>query len=81
MALLTVKEAASRLGISTATAYLLCDRRRPAIRHHRLGTTGETIRIPEDALAEYLARSTVAPAAVPGPEATPRRPLRYIKLK
>jgi excisionase family DNA binding protein len=59
--LLTVKEAASRLGVSTATLYLLCNREKPLIRHHRLGVGRSSIRIPEDALAEYIAAGEVTP--------------------
>jgi excisionase family DNA binding protein len=52
MKLLTVREAAVRLGCSPALVYQLCAERR--IGHVRLGVGRGTIRIPEDELEEYL---------------------------
>lgn len=70
--LLTVKEAAERLGISTALMYALVAARR--IRHQRHGLRRGIIRIPEDALDEYKASVTVGAEKVV-PE---RRKLRHL---
>ena len=62
--LLTVKQAAERLGISAATVYQLCSARR--IRHERHGLGRGTIKIPEDALDEYRRSVTIeAPPLIP----------------
>ena len=54
--LLTVKEAARRLGVSLGTVYGLCSRKE--IEHHRIGAYGRgTLRISEEALARYLEKS------------------------
>ena len=58
--MLTVKQAAERLGISQALLYALCDQRR--IRHERHGLRRGVIRIPEDALDEYRKSVTVVAA-------------------
>jgi excisionase family DNA binding protein len=49
--LLTVRQAAERLGVSVALVYALCSRRR--IRHERHGLGRGVIRIPEAGLEEY----------------------------
>lgn len=49
--LLSVQEAADRLGVSAALIYALCAKRR--IRHERHGVGRGVIRIPEEALDEY----------------------------
>lgn len=53
MALLSVKEAARRLGLSSSLVYSLCAF--GLIRHFRHGRPGKrgTIRISEEAIAEY----------------------------
>ena len=70
MALLTVKQAAERLGVSQALVYALCEQKR--IRHERHGLGRGTIRIPEDALEEYRKGVTVGvsqeAASVPPPK-------------
>jgi excisionase family DNA binding protein len=76
MELLTASEVASQLGVTTDAVYRLCDRKRPMIRHHRIGTARATIRIPADALAEYLAAAEVRPAESPPPLTPP--PRRYV---
>ena len=68
MKLLSVREAAERLGVSPALVYELCAARR--LRHERHGLKRGTIRIPEDALDEYRKRRTVEAeegASVPVP--------------
>ena len=70
MPLITVKEAARRLSLSRGLVYALV--RAGQIRHERHGLRRGTIRIPEDAIADYRAIVTVRA----GPEriqAPPRR--------
>src|SRR5687768_13376909 len=62
VAMLSVKQAAERLGISVALVYALCAQKR--IRHERHGLGRGVIRIPEDAIEEYRRTVTVEPAAV-----------------
>jgi excisionase family DNA binding protein len=60
---LTVKEVAARLGLSLTAVYALCEA--GELPCHRVGLKGGRVRIPEDALAEYLERSKIeAPATV-----------------
>jgi excisionase family DNA binding protein len=56
--LLTVKETASRLGLSPGLVYSLVAGRK--LRFVRIGNGRGRIRIPEDAIGEYLAHSTFA---------------------
>jgi len=63
---LSVREAADRLGVSTALVYALCARKR--IRHERHGLGRGTIKITEEALKEY--RQTVTVNAVTTSKAT-----------
>jgi excisionase family DNA binding protein len=51
---LTVREVARRLRVSTATVYALCHR--GELEHHRVSNA---IRIPETALARYLASASI----------------------
>lgn len=74
--MLTVQQAAVRLGISTALVYALVARRK--IRHERHGLGRGVIRIPEDALDEY--RNTCAVGAREEEPAAPPPPAR-VKLK
>jgi excisionase family DNA binding protein len=62
--MLTVAEAARRLGLSTTAIYDLCSRSEPRLRHYRIGIKGATVRIPEEAIGEYLERSLVEPAPI-----------------
>lgn len=78
MEMLTVPQAAERLGLSKTAVYQLCSRDRPTIRHLRLGAGGATIRIPAEAIDEYLTAATVAPVEREG-RADP--PMRYIRSK
>jgi excisionase family DNA binding protein len=62
--LLSVNEAAKRLGISPSLVYALCAAKR--LRHERYGMGRGKIRIPEAALDEYRKQATVdACPAVP----------------
>ena len=54
---LTVQDVAERLQVSTATVYGLCRRRE--LEYHRVSNS---IRVPEDALAAYLAAETTRPS-------------------
>ena len=67
MTLLTAKEAASRLGVSVTTVYALCNRHAPALRHMRIGPKGGIVRIPADAIGEYLTSAELSPADKPPP--------------
>lgn len=55
--MLTVKQAAEKLGISRSLVFSLCARKK--IRHERHGLGRGTIRIPEDAVDEYRCRVTI----------------------
>lgn len=55
---LTVKEAAEELRCSPATVYSLCAAKK--LRHVRVGVGRGKILVPADAIAEYLAKGTVA---------------------
>jgi excisionase family DNA binding protein len=72
MGLLTVKQAAERLGVKPGTVYDLVTGRK--IRFARIGNGRGRIRIPEDAIDEYLARATFAPLE-------PKAPAVRVKLK
>lgn len=61
MQMLTVKQAAERLGLSVSLVYALCAAKK--LRHERHGLRRGTIRIPEDAIDEYHRSVTVAPVA------------------
>jgi excisionase family DNA binding protein len=65
MASLTVKAAAQRLGLSPSLVYSLCAF--GVIRHTRHGRPGKrgTIRISEEAIAEYQASCRTEQRAVP----------------
>lgn len=76
MNLLTVKEAAARLGVSKGLVYALASGRK--LRFVRVGHGRGRIRIPEDAVEEYLARSTFG---IVEPKPSPERfRLKHLKL-
>jgi excisionase family DNA binding protein len=75
--LLSVKDTASRLGSSPGLVYSLVAGRR--LRYVRIGHGRGRIRIPEDAVDEYLARSTVAPQEPKEPP-SPRVRLKHLRL-
>lgn len=54
-----VREVAVALGVSVQTVYLLCAKKR--LRHIRVGVGRGTIRVPADALQEYINGATVGP--------------------
>lgn len=72
---LTVKEAAARLGVSPALVYSLVSARK--LRYCRIGNGRGRIRIPEDAIGEYLARCTFEPKEEK-PLSVPR--LKHLRL-
>ncbi len=84
--LLSVRQAAERLGVSAALVYALCEQRR--MRHERHGLGRGCIRIPEDALEEYRKSVTVAvkrqeAAASPPPPPSSVKPgvsLKHLRL-
>ena len=68
----SVSEVAEELGVSVGTVYSLCAAKK--IRHERIGLGRGTIRIPEDAIAEYRRSVTVGAAGRDSPpESAPRR--------
>jgi excisionase family DNA binding protein len=71
-AMFTVKETAAKIGVSGQLVYALCTSRR--LRHVRVGLGRGTIRIPEDAVDEFLRGRTVAVGETPAPS------LRHIRL-
>jgi excisionase family DNA binding protein len=77
-AVLTVKQAAERMGVSAATVYLLCASRR--LRHTRVGLRRGKIAITEHAVEEYLKGREVGPAS-PKPPPAPRPRIRFEHLK
>ena len=72
MELLTVAEVAKRLRLSGRAIRALCEGAEPKLRHHRVGAGRGSIRIPEDAVEEYLRSSEVSPL----PKSEPFR--RYV---
>jgi excisionase family DNA binding protein len=76
--LLNVKQAAERMGVSAATVYLLCARRR--LRHTRIGLGRGKIAIAEEAVDEYLKGREVGPEA-PKPTPAPRPRVRFEHLR
>jgi excisionase family DNA binding protein len=76
--LLTVKQAAAQLGLSTSLVYALCGSKR--LRHERHGLGRGKILIPEDAIEEYRRSVTVAMAqGADQPPPAPKKP--RVKLK
>jgi excisionase family DNA binding protein len=59
---LHVKEVAERLGISEASVYQLCATRR--LRHLRIGIRRGVIRIPAEALDEFIGKCSVADSQI-----------------
>ncbi len=77
--MLTVAQAAERLGVSRALIYSLVAARK--LRHERIGLKRGVIRIPEDALDEYrLSREVGVLAETVKPD-RPRARLQHIKLR
>src|SRR5690349_10036373 len=77
-AVLTVKQAALRMGVSAATVYLLCGTRR--LRHTRVGLGRGKISITEEAVEEYLKGREVGPKK-PEPPPVPRPRVRFEHLQ
>jgi excisionase family DNA binding protein len=73
MNLLTVNQVARQLSVSERTVYALCDTGK--LRHARIGTGRGTIRIPEDAVAEYLASVTTGVQTAPRQPPVPSQPV------
>lgn len=76
--LLTVKQAAERLGISPALTYSLVAGRK--LRFCRVGNGRGRIRIPEDAIGEYLARCTFEAGEDSQPVSAPTPKLKHLRL-
>jgi excisionase family DNA binding protein len=77
MRLLSVREAASLLGVSADTIYGLCSAKR--LRHERVGLRHGRIRIPEEAIEEYRRGATVGVEEAVEPPPPPIR-LRHVSL-
>jgi excisionase family DNA binding protein len=77
MTMLSVREVAERLGVSSALVYGLCARKR--IRHERYGLGRGTIKIPEDAVDEYRERCTIG--VEDEADSVPPPPRPRVKLK
>jgi excisionase family DNA binding protein len=69
---MTVREAAAKIGVSASLVYELC--REGVLRHTRHGRPGKrgTIRISEEAVAEYVAACEL------GAESADHSPFRHI---
>lgn len=76
MTVLTVKEAAEKLGVAPATVYSLCGSRR--LKHQRIGLGRGVIRIREEDLERYLVGATVEPDEPTAPPPPPVK-LKYLK--
>lgn len=76
--MLTVKQAAERLGISPALTYSLISGRK--LRYCRIGNGRGRIRIPEDAIGEYLARCTFEAGEDNKPTPTSAPKLKHLRL-
>jgi excisionase family DNA binding protein len=70
---MTVRQAAAQLEVSPSLVYALVARGR--IRHYRIGNGRGAIRIPDDAIGEFLKGAEVSPPP-------PRRPsgFRHVRL-
>lgn len=80
MNMLTVSQAAERLGVSKEVVYQLCSKDHAAIKHLRIGGARATIRIPEDAIEDYIARVTIEPTTHAGREPDPPpAPLMFVR--
>jgi excisionase family DNA binding protein len=78
--MLTVKEAATRIGISSATVYALCTARQ--LRHSRVGLGRGKIVISDEAVAEYLRVRESGPAQLePPPVPLQRRKSQTLRLE
>jgi excisionase family DNA binding protein len=78
---MTVKQAAAVLESSEALVYALCQI--GALRHSRVGLPGKrgSIRISEEAIAEYLKAREVGPERVAAPAPRPARKLKLSHLE
>jgi excisionase family DNA binding protein len=76
----TIKQAATRMGVSDDTVRGLCKGKR--LRHIRVGLGRGKIVIPDDAIAEYLAAHTVGVEAAAAPSPQKQRPvtLKHLRL-
>jgi excisionase family DNA binding protein len=75
--MLSVKQAAGRLGVSPSLVYWLVSARK--LRHSRIGSGRGRIRISEDAIGEYLARCTFDVKEEPTPPVRPPK-LKHLRL-
>jgi excisionase family DNA binding protein len=78
MAMLSVRQAAVELGVSTHTVYGLCKRKQ--LRHERHGLSGGKILIPQDAIEEYRQSVTVGVRREATAPPAPRPKLKHLVL-
>lgn len=76
--MLTVTQTAERLGISPSLVYSLISGRK--LRFCRVGNGRGRIRIPEDAIGEYLARCTFEAGEDRPPVSAPTPKLKHLRL-
>ena len=79
MGLLSVKDAAQRLGVSPALVYALCSQGR--IRHERHGLGRGVIRVSEDALEEYRRSREIGVAETVPPPDRSRVKLKHLRVR
>ena len=77
--MLTVKEAADRMRVSSGLVYALCAHRQ--LRHSRVGLGRGKIVIPEEAVVEYLRAREGSPAEPVPPPAPAERKQPPLKLR
>jgi excisionase family DNA binding protein len=75
---LTVRQAAERLGISQSLVYSLIAGRK--LRYCRVGNGRGRLRIPEDAIGEYLARCTFETEEERKPSSASTPKLKHLRL-
>lgn len=78
MGVFTVKQAAEKLGVASATIYSLCNCRR--LKHQRIGLGRGVIRIRQEDLERYMNGATVEPEEPTAPP-PPRTKLQHLKIK
>lgn len=76
--MLSVKQAAEKLGVSSKTVRGLVNA--GLIQHHRVGVRQGTIRISKEAIAEYLDSTLVEVQSKRDKKPVPNHRLKHIKL-
>jgi excisionase family DNA binding protein len=76
--LLSVKQAAERLGVSSGIVYALCAASQ--LRDSRIGLGRGKIVISEEAIAEYLRAREAGPQLIPTPPPRVRVKLQHLRM-